>query len=182
MGLVAKLMNRMNRIFKVLISLGCALAVMSCSTKVEKSEEIKKPDVVKKQAKIKSKPLRMPPTRKKIGKSIGIGIEELYALQQSGDVLIYDVRVRYFYAIDHISGAINWPHDQYDKQVQARDIEIQKAQAEGKKVVLYCFGFTCNEARNVAKKLVLRDYELYVLTMGIDSWRDAGLPLETLKR
>ena len=176
MRLVAKLMNRMNLIFKSLTLLGCAFAVMSCSTKVEKSEEVKK------QTEIKSKPLKIPPSRKKLGKSTGMGIEEFYALQQSGNVLIYDVRVPYFYAIDHISGAINWPHDQYDKQVQARDIEIQKAQAEGKKVVLYCFGVTCNEARNVAKKLVRRDYELYILTMGIDSWRDAGLPLETSKR
>ena len=127
---------------------------------------------------IKSKPVKMPPKLKKLGKSTGMGIDEFYVLQQSGDVLIYDVRVPYFYAIDHIPGSLNWPHDQYDKQVQARDIEIQKAQAAGKKVVLYCFGLTCAEARNVARKLAFRDYEVYVLTMGIDSWREAGLPLE----
>lgn len=111
-----------------------------------------------------------------------MGIEEFYLLQQSGNVLIYDVRDSYFYAIDHIPGAINWPHDKYDEQVQMRDIEIQKAEAAGKKVVLYCFGLTCAEARNVAKKLARRDYELYTLTMGIDSWREAGLPMEKVDR
>lgn len=151
--------------------LACVLAFASCA----KPET--KPTEVVKEAEIKSKPLKTPPRVNKLGKTSGMGIEELYPLQQSGDVLIYDVRVPYFYAIDHIPGAINWPYNQYEEQVQMRDIEIQKAQAEGKKVVLYCFSLTCAEARNVAKKLSRRDYEIHVLTMGIDSWREAGLPL-----
>ncbi len=151
----------------------CALAFVSCA----KPET--KPTEVVKEAEIKSKPLKTPPRVKKLGKSTGMGIEEFYTLQQSGDVLIYDVRVPYFYAIDHIPGAINWPHDKYEEQVQMRDIEIQKAQAAGKKVVFYCFGITCTEARNVTQKVARRDYEIYVFTMGINAWREAGLPLET---
>ncbi len=151
--------------------LACVLAFVSCA------EPETKPTEVVKKMEIKSKPLKTPPRVNKLGNTIGIGLEELYPLQQSGDVLIYDVRVPYFYAIDHIPGAINWPHDKYEEQVQMRDIEIQTAQAAGKKVVLYCFSLTCAEARNVAKKLSRRDYEIYVLTMGIDTWREAGLPL-----
>lgn len=150
----------------------CTMAFASCASPEAKPPE--KPQELE----IKSKPLKMPPRVKKLGKSTGMSIEDFYALQQSGEVLIYDVRVPYFYSIDHIPGAINWPYDKYEEQVQMRDIEIQKAQAVGKKVVLYCFSITCAEARNVAKKLSRRDYEVYVLTMGIDSWRDAGLPLE----
>jgi rhodanese-related sulfurtransferase len=120
----------------------------------------------------------MPPTNRKLGASESIDVEELFGLQQSGNVLIYDVRLPYFYGIDHIPGSISWPHTDYDAQVQKRDIEIQKALADGKKVVVYCFNIGCPEARNVAKKLARRDYVIHVFGSGIDTWRTAGLPLE----
>jgi|AntRauTorckE6833_2_1112554.scaffolds.fasta_scaffold22685_3 rhodanese-related sulfurtransferase len=125
-----------------------------------------------------SKPLKPKPRLNPLGESEGISLEEFFPLQQSGDALIYDVRTPYFYRIDHIPGAINWPHTAYLDQVQERDIEIQKALNSGKKVVLYCFSLMCSEARNVAKKLARRGYDVHVFTMGIDSWRDAGLPVE----
>lgn len=112
------------------------------------------------------------------GKSTGIGMDDFYPIQQSGDVLIYDVRAPYFYNIDHIPGAVNWPYTKYEEEIQKRDIEIQKARNAGTRVVLYCFNLGCPEARNVAKKLTRRGYDVSVLTMGIDSWRDAGLPME----
>lgn len=125
-----------------------------------------------------SKPVKMPPTNRKLGASESIDLEELFGIQQSGKVLIYDVRHPYFHAIDHIPGSINWPHTEYDAQVQKRDIEIQNALADGKKVVVYCFNLGCPEARNVAKKLARRDYVIHVFGSGIDTWRSAGLPLE----
>lgn len=128
-----------------------------------------------------SKPVKMPPTNRKLGSSEGINLDDFFAAQQSGKALVYDVRAPYFYGIDHIPGAINWPHTEYDAQVQKRDIEIQQAIKEGKAVVLYCFNLGCPEARNVAKKLARRDYHVRVLGMGIDSWREAGLPLESAK-
>jgi rhodanese-related sulfurtransferase len=126
-----------------------------------------------------SKPVKMPPTNRKLGAIESIDVEQLFGLQQSGNVLIYDVRVPYFYNIDHIPGSINWPHTDYDAQVQKRDIEIQKALTKGKKVVVYCFNSGCPEARNVAKKLARRDYVIHVFGDGIDTWRTAGLPLES---
>jgi len=126
-----------------------------------------------------SKPVKMPPSVRKLGASESIGLEEFFAIQQSGNVLIYDVRQPYFHAIDHIPGSINWPHTEYDAQVQQRDIEIQKALADGRKVVLYCFNLGCPEARNVAKKLARRDYVIHVFGSGIDTWRAAGLPLDS---
>jgi rhodanese-related sulfurtransferase len=125
-----------------------------------------------------SKPVRMPPTNRKLGNNEGIGIDEFFALQQSGNVLIYDVRTAYFHGIDHIPGSVNWPYAEYDAQVQKRDTEIQEALSAGKKVVLYCFNLGCPEARNVAKKLARRDYGIHVFGAGIDSWREAGLPLQ----
>ncbi len=155
----------------LMAAVACVLAFASCAKPQPKPTE--KPQEVE----IKSKPLETAPQLKKAGKSTGMGIDEFYTLQQSGEALIYDVRVPYFYAIDHIPGSINWPHDKFEDQVEMRDIEIKKAQAAGKKVVFYCFGLTCAEARNVAKKVAKRGHEVYVFTMGINAWRDAGLPL-----
>lgn len=123
------------------------------------------------------KPVKMPPTNRKLGKVEGIDLEELYGLQQSGEVLIYDVRAPYFYGIDHLEGAVNWPMEAYDAEVQKRDVEIQKALADGKKVVVYCFSLGCPDGRSVAKKLARRDYTIHVFGSGIDVWRSAGLPL-----
>lgn len=124
------------------------------------------------------KPLKIPSTHKSSGAAKDMGIEELFMLQQSGNVLIYDVRVPYFYQIDHIPGAINWPYTEYAAQVQTRDLEIQKALKSGKKVVVYCFNLGCPEARGVARNLARRDYQVSLLNMGIDHWRSAGLPME----
>jgi rhodanese-related sulfurtransferase len=125
-----------------------------------------------------SKPLKISSTYKSSGEVKDMGIEELFSLQQSGKVLIYDVRVPYFYQIDHIPGAINWPYTDYAAQVQTRDLEIQRALNAGKKIVVYCFNLGCPEARGVARNLARRDYKISMLTLGIDHWRSAGLPME----
>jgi rhodanese-related sulfurtransferase len=126
-----------------------------------------------------SKPVKMPPKVKILGKVSGMELDEFFALQESGGALVYDVRNAYFYGIDRIPGALNWPHSDYEAQVQQRDLEIQRAFKEGKKVVLYCFNASCPEARNVARKLARRDYEVHTFSAGIDEWREAGLPLES---
>ena len=163
------------RVFRPGFSVLVSLLFVSCVSFVHEIEEDVIQVVV---SEPKSKPVKMPPRLEIKGSSNGMAIDQCFALQQTGEALIYDVRVPHFYKIDHIPGAINWPHDQYDGQVQKRDIEIQEALNAGKKVVLYCFSSLCPEARNVAKKLARRDYDVHVFTAGIDSWREAGLPLE----
>jgi len=130
----------------------------------------------------KSKPARIERGTVENGASTGIGMEDFYPMQQSGDVLIYDVRDPYFYNIDHIPGAVSWPAKKYEEEIQQRDIEIQKARNAGTRVVLYCFNLGCPEARNIAKKLTRRGYDVCVLSMGIDSWRNAGLPMASNAR
>lgn len=155
--------------------LACVAAVCSCAGT--------RPELVVEASQLpQAKPVKMPPTNRKLGSLEGIELDEFFAAHQAGNVLAYDVRVPYFYGIDHIPGAINWPNTMYDAQVQERDIEIQKALKEGKQVVLYCFNLGCPEARNVAKKLARRDYHVRVLGAGIDGWREAGLPLDGGKK
>ncbi len=158
--------------------LGVSLLAVSCAQPPPPEIVTPSPAAAKVPKPPQSQPMKTPVKTIGKGKSTGIGLEELYPLQQSGEALIYDVRVAYFYNIDHIPGAINWPNTHFDAQIRQREIEIQKAKAAGKPVVLYCTSLLCSEARNVAKKLTRRGYDVSVFTMGIDSWRDAGLPLE----
>ncbi len=159
---------------EIAVFVGLSVSVISCSVDPVEEPETKAPETV---TAPEVKPVKIPPTVEKKGRVDGIGIDEVFPIQQSGEALIYDVRDPYFYNIDHIEGAINWPPAKYEELVQERDIEIQKAIAAGKEVVLYCFNLGCPEARNMAKKLARRDYEVRTMTMGIDSWRNAGLPL-----
>lgn len=149
----------------------------SCASETHVIEDLARENEVPEEP--ASKPVKMPPRLNVKGSSTGISMDEFFALQQAGEALIYDVRTPFFFNTDHIPGAINWPHTEYDSQVQKRDIEIQKALNEGKKVILYCFNRLCPEARNVSRKLVRRDYNIHVFSAGIDSWKEAGLPLAT---
>lgn len=159
--------------FKSFSALAFLVAVVSCA---EPPPEIAAPLTDPKPP--KSQPVEIPVGTVDKGKSTGMALDEFYPLQASGDALIYDVRVPYFYNIDHVPGAVNWPHTKYEEQIQQRDIEIQEARNAGKPIVLYCTSLLCPEARNVAKKLTRRGYDVSVLTMGMDSWRDAELPVE----
>lgn len=154
--------------------LGTLLIALSSCAQVQPAPEVVK--VISE--KPEKKPVKIPVGTVEKGKSSGMGMDDFFSLQQTGGALIYDVRVPYYYKIDHIPGAVNWPYNQYEEQVQSRDLEIQKALAEGKKVVFYCFNLGCPEGRNVVKKVSRRGYNISVLTMGIDSWRGAGLPME----
>lgn len=154
--------------------LACVAAVGSCADP--------RPEVVVEANQLpQKKPVKMPPTNRKLGSVESIAMDDFFAAQQTDKLLIYDVRVPYFYAIDHIPGALNWPYTEYDAQVQKRDIEIEEAIKAGKQVVLYCFHLGCPEARNVAKKLARRDYDVRVLSAGMDGWREIGLPVESGK-
>lgn len=146
--------------------------VVSCAEPPLEIVAVKEPEPPK------SKPVKIPVGTEDKGSYAGIAIDEFFSIQQSGNALIYDVRVAYFFQKDHIPGAVNWPYTKFEEQIQQRDIEIQEAQNAGKEVVLYCFNLGCPEARNVAKKLTRRGYSLKVFSSGIDTWRDAGLPME----
>lgn len=175
---MANLASKNSGLWSVCLFAICVFGMVSVSC-VRESIPVApvEPSVKKAPVEPQVKPVKMPPTNRKLGKVEGIDLEELYALQQSGEVLIYDVRAPYFYGIDHLEGAVNWPMEAYDAEVQKRDVEIQKALAAGKKVVVYCFNLGCPDGRSVAKKLARRDYTIHVLGSGIDAWRLAGLPL-----
>ncbi|MFU8893377.1 MAG: rhodanese-like domain-containing protein [Luteolibacter sp.] len=110
------------------------------------------------------------------GRVTRIALGDFFSLQQSGQVLVYDVRPAFFYSLGHIPGAINWPISTYSKQLASREVEIRKAVDAGNPVVLYCTDLACPDARNMATWLAARGHHIRVLEGGWDAWKSGGLP------
>ncbi len=122
----------------------------------------------------KPKPVRMNGR----GKVASISLSELFALQQSGEALIFDARHGFFHGLGHIPGAISLPTRDCDAQITRRKTEIKAALAANKPIVVYCSNLRCPDARTVANHLAGFGYSSSVLSGGWDSWQESGLPSE----
>ena len=112
------------------------------------------------------------------GRVTRIMLGDFFALQQSGEVLIYDVRPAFFHSMGSIPGSINWPKPAYQNQLARRESEIREAAAASRPVVLYCTDLACPDARDIATRLAARGHSVSVLEGGWEAWKAGGLPLE----
>ena len=110
------------------------------------------------------------------GRVTRIALGDLFALQQSGEVLIYDVRPAFFHSLGHVPGSVNWPKSAFERQLTAREAEIRAAAGAGRPVVLYCTDLACPDARDVATWLAERGHDTRVLEGGWEAWKAGGLP------
>lgn len=122
----------------------------------------------------KPKPVRMNGR----GEITSISLSELFALQESGQVLLYDARPKFYYSLGHLPGAISLPKTDCDKQITARETEIKAALAAKKTIVVYCTNLTCPDARTLAIHLADYGYSSSTLTGGWETWKESGLPTE----
>lgn len=100
----------------------------------------------------------------------------LFPRQQSGDVLLYDVRPGFVAGFGKIPGAISWPRGDFDRRLSQSETEIRAARAAGKPVVIYCTDADCPDSRAVAEKLVARGHDVAIFEGGYADWKEAGLP------
>ncbi|NQW99601.1 hypothetical protein HQ447_03005 [bacterium] len=107
-----------------------------------------------------------------------ISLTDLFALQQSDQVLLYDARPAFFYGLGHIPGAIHLPKTDAVAQIEKRETEIKAALAAKKTLVVYCTNFACPDARTVAIQLSSFGYPSSTLTGGWELWKESGLPTE----
>ncbi|RYD27913.1 MAG: hypothetical protein EOP87_20405 [Verrucomicrobiaceae bacterium] len=124
-----------------------------------------------------------PPAKKRLpasqrGEVSSISLAELFELQQSGNVLIYDARPSVFHREGHIPGAISVPKSVAVEAIRVRDPELKAAKAAGKRIVVYCTGILCADARTVARHLASAGYSSSTFSGGWDEWKSAGLPTE----
>ena len=122
-----------------------------------------------------------PPTRShngETGEISSISIQDLFTLQQQGDVLIIDARHHYFYQMGHIPGAISLHSKNCDQQIQKLETDLKAALNEEKIIAVYCSGFLCKDARIVSRHLASFGYPVHQFYGGWNAWQDAGLPTE----
>jgi rhodanese-related sulfurtransferase len=112
------------------------------------------------------------------GKITSISMEELFALQQSNQALVYDARPAFFYNLGHLPGAISMPKANCDELIIEQEAEIKAALAAKKTIVIYCTNFACPDARTVAMHFSSFAYPSSTLSGGWDAWKEAGLPTE----
>jgi rhodanese-related sulfurtransferase len=107
-----------------------------------------------------------------------ISLEDFFQLYESGKVLVIDARPSFVYQFGHIPRAINLPKSGCDEAIAKRDAEFRTALAEGKKIIVYCTGPNCSDARTVAVHLGSRGISASVFASGWEAWHEAGMPIE----
>jgi rhodanese-related sulfurtransferase len=112
------------------------------------------------------------------GQVTSVSLTDFYALQQSGKVLLYDARPRFFYHLGHLPAAIHLLKSDCDEQIAKNDADIKAAVAAKKTIVVYCTNRLCPDARTVAIHLADFGYSAAVLEGGWETWKESGLPTE----
>lgn len=152
-----------------LLTAAIILSLASCTPPVQETSAQKPAAAAVK------KPVRMNGR----GKITSISLTDLFALQQSDRVLLYDARPRFFYSLGHLPGAISLPKSSdCDSQITKRKAEIKAALAAKKTIVVYCTNLACPDARTVAIHLAGFGYPSSTLTGGWEAWKESGLPTE----
>ena len=99
--------------------------------------------------------------------------EELLARAQQGLVTVLDVRPPLEYAAGHVPGAINIPLADLENHLKELD--------PGQEVVAYCRGPHCILAFDAVARLREHGLSARRLQDGFPEWKQAGLPVETLR-
>lgn len=110
----------------------------------------------------------------KPGTITSIKLENLFGLQQSGQVLLVDCRQPLFHRMGHIEGSINLPVKKYQSTYPSIKGQFDAAVAGNQIIVLYCQNEKCPYANTVAKKLAQEGYSVTIYAGGWEQWKQAG--------
>ena len=105
-----------------------------------------------------------------------ISLEEMFAIQSSGNSLIFDARPAYLFHLGHIPGAASLPNNGCENAIAEIDDQLKAAATAGKPIVVYCSGLLCPDARTVAIHISGYGHPAKIFSGGYDAWKKAGLP------
>ncbi|MCL5030902.1 MAG: metalloregulator ArsR/SmtB family transcription factor [Bacteroidetes bacterium] len=100
-----------------------------------------------------------------------VSIKELQSKIKSNDVTIIDVRPKEEYINGHLPGAVSVPMSELKSKI--------KNLPAGKEIIAYCRGKYCVMAPEAAKILAGKGFKTTILQEDVNSWRFAGLKIET---
>jgi len=109
-----------------------------------------------------------------VGRPIQIQISKVKAFFDARAGTIIDAREPAEYAEGHIPGAVNLPYD----QVVTDPERLEKFDAGGKPIIVYCGGGTCELSMNLGFALVnAGQKKVLVYTGGWPEWSATGYPV-----
>ncbi len=100
-----------------------------------------------------------------------ISMEELQSKIKKNEITIIDVRPKEEYINGHLPGAVSVP-------ISALKSKIKNLPA-GKEIIAYCRGKYCVMAPEAAKILTGKGFKTTIMQDDVNSWRFAGLKIET---
>lgn len=107
-----------------------------------------------------------------------ISLEEMFALQSSGNALIFDARPSYLFHLGHIPGAESLPKSDCENSIAKMEDRLKSTVAAGKPIIVYCSGIMCPDARTVAMHISGYGHPAKIFSGGYDAWKKAGLPTD----
>ncbi len=109
-----------------------------------------------------------------VGRPIQVQIAKVKAFFDAKAAMIVDAREPAEYAEGHIPGAINMPYD----QVVTDPERLEKFDAQGKPIIVYCGGGTCELSMNLGYALVNAGQKKVLVYMGgWPEWSTSGNPV-----
>ncbi|MCL5027390.1 MAG: metalloregulator ArsR/SmtB family transcription factor [Bacteroidetes bacterium] len=100
-----------------------------------------------------------------------ISLKELQSKIKKSDITIIDVRPKEEYINGHLPGAVSVPMSELKSKI--------KNLPAGKEIIAYCRGKYCVMAPEAAKILTGKGFKTTILQEDVNSWRFAGLKIET---
>ena len=100
-----------------------------------------------------------------------ISKEKLLELMNKDEVTVINVLASFSYKEEHIKGSISMPFNILE------DGGWNKLE-QGKPVIPYCAGKTCNASRRAGEILESHGMKVYVYEGGLSEWRESGYPME----
>lgn len=126
---------------------------------------------------VQSKVMAKPVAPKK-GVVSAISLTTLFELHQAGRVLAVDARPGFVFAFGHLPGAVNWPRLSFDSMAARHEVELKRAVASDRVIVVYCTDAACPDAATVAQRISTLGYPVSILEGGYAAWKEADLPIE----
>jgi len=114
------------------------------------------------------------PTIPELDRPIQIELEAVKRLFDAGAAIIIDAREPDEYAAGHITGAVNLAFD----EVTSAPERMERLEAAGRALVVYCSGGTCEVSLDLAWELLAAGQTRVVVYVGgFSEWAEAGYPV-----
>jgi rhodanese-related sulfurtransferase len=112
-----------------------------------------------------------------LGRPLQVELPTVEKFVNAAGALIVDAREREAFAAGHIPGAVSIPFEDAAREPAV----LEKLDARGRPVIVYCSGGSCESSRMLAD-LMVRDFAMrrvLVYEGGFAEWAKSGKPVET---